>query len=156
MKRFLYPNPSSASAAAGLLILRLIAGAGLMQHGWPKIQHAFNWMPPEAPVPGIFQALAALAEFGGGLALIVGLLTPLAALGIAFTMLAAIGMVHLSAGHPFVNASGGPSHELAAVYLATALLLLLAGPGRYSLDALLFRRFAAPDSRVEEDASARR
>jgi putative oxidoreductase len=140
MKHLLYPNPSSAKAAVGLLIIRVIAGAALMLHGWPKIQKAFHWMPPESPVPGIFQALAALAEFGGGLALIVGLLTPLAALGIAFTMLVAAGMVHISAGHPFVNATGGPSYELAAVYLGVALLLLLAGPGRFSLDAVLFGR----------------
>lgn len=124
--------------ALGLLVVRLIAGLGMMFHGWGKIQKPFSWMPPDAPVPGFLQALAALSEFGGGLALILGLLTPLAAFGIACTMAFAVFAVHVKAGHPFVATSGGPSYELAAIYLASALLLLLAGPGKYSLDALLF------------------
>jgi putative oxidoreductase len=106
-------------------------------HGWPKIQHAFNWMGPEAPVPGALQALAALAEFGGGAALILGLLTPLAALGIACTMATAVGMVHLH--DPFVGPPGKPSSEPAVVYLAAALMFLLVGPGALSLDAILAR-----------------
>lgn len=79
-----------------------------MFHGWPKIQDPFGWMPPEMHLPAIFQALAALAK------------------------------VHLPQGHPFVSRTGGPSYELAAVYLACAILFLLLGPGRLSLDALLF------------------
>jgi len=54
-----------------------------------------GWMGPEAPIPAFLQALAALAEFGGGMALIVGLLTRLASLGIATNMIVALGMVHL-------------------------------------------------------------
>lgn len=142
MKILLYPNPSSIAASAGLLILRLVVGLAFIQHGWPKIQHAFHWMGPDASVPALFQALAAFAEFGGGLGLIVGLLTPLAAFGIACTMLVAIVMVHLAAGNPFVSPTGGHSYEPAAVYLVIALLLILAGPGRFSLDALLCRRIA--------------
>jgi putative oxidoreductase len=134
----LFGNIISGRAALGLLIVRLIIGAALMFHGWGKIQHPFSWMGPDAPVPGILQALAALSEFGGGLALILGLLTPLAAIGIACTMLFAIFGVHLKAGQPFVNLTGGPSYELAAVYLAAALLMIFAGPGKISLDALLF------------------
>jgi len=46
----------------------------------------------QASVPGFLQGLAALSEFGGGLALIAGLLTPLAAFGIACTMVVAVGL----------------------------------------------------------------
>ena len=73
--------------AIGLLILRLVAGSALMLHGWPKIQHAMSWMGSGAPVPGIFQFLAAFSESFGGLAFHAGLLTPIAALGVATTML---------------------------------------------------------------------
>lgn len=125
-------------AALGLLIIRVITGAALMFHGWGKIQKPFSWMPPDAPVPGFLQALAALSEFGGGLALVIGLLTPIAAFGIACTMAFAVFAVHLKSGHPFVATSGGPSYELATAYLGVALLAILAGPGKYSLDAMLF------------------
>lgn len=127
-------------AAWGLLVVRVVFGLGIALHGWGKIQHPFTWMGPDAPVPGFLQALAALSEFGGGIALILGLLTPLALLGLAITMIVAITMVHLKAGHPFVARGGGPSYELAALYLAVSLLALITGPGKLSLDAKLFGR----------------
>lgn len=127
-------------AGLGLLIIRVVVGLALMFHGWGKIQHPFSWMPPDAPVPGFLQALAALSEFGGGLALVIGLLTPIAAFGIACTMAFAVFAVHVKNGDPFVSATGGPSFELAAVYLCAALLVILAGPGKYSLDGQLFGR----------------
>ena len=68
----LYPPFLGGTGAVGLLVLRLVAGTAMMFHGWPKIQHATSWMPPEAPVPGVLQALAALAEFGGGLCWVLG------------------------------------------------------------------------------------
>jgi putative oxidoreductase len=137
MRRCFYPGPVGQAASIGLLFLRVVMGAAFILHGWPKIQHAFDWMPPEMNMPGFLQALAALAEFGGGIALILGLLTRIAALGIAVVMAVAAGMVHIPAGHPFVS-TGGPSWELAGVYFAAAVLFLLAGPGRLSLDAILF------------------
>lgn len=138
MRRLLYRGGADALGSAGLLVLRLVVGTAFLLHGWPKFQAATHWMPPEAPVPGVLQAAAAVSEFGGGIALILGLLTPLACLGLAATMGFAITMVHMKMGHPFVDAKGGPSYELAAAYLACVILLLLAGPGRFSLDALLF------------------
>lgn len=125
--------------ALGLLILRLVAGSALMLHGWPKIQHATHWMPPGAPVPGFLQFLAAFSEFFGGMAFFAGLLTPIAALGVACTMLTAIFTVHLPHGDPFVTMHGA-SFESALGYFAIALTLMLTGPGRFSLDALLFGR----------------
>jgi putative oxidoreductase len=106
----------------------------MVLHGWSKIQSPFNWMGPDAPVPGILQALAAVSEFGGGLALIVGFLTPLACLGIMSTMFVAA-LKHIQDGGPFVGKGG---YELAAVHFVVALCVLLAGPGKVSLDALLF------------------
>ncbi|MFZ4792485.1 MAG: DoxX family protein [Blastocatellia bacterium] len=127
-------------AAIGLLIARLVFGTGIALHGWGKIQHPFGWMGADAAVPPVIQALAALSEFGGGIALIIGLLTPLAMVGLGITMLTAIRMVHLAQGHPFVATGGGRSYELAALYLTFAVLIIVLGPGRYSLDSLLFGR----------------
>lgn len=128
-------NPTSADIS--LLLLRFVAGLAFMFHGWGKIQNPFGWMGPDASVPGIFQALAALSEFGGGLAWIIGLLTPLASLGIAITMAVAFSMHALINGDPFVS-TGGPSYELASLYFCIAVLLIAVGPGRLSLDTTIF------------------
>ena len=77
------PSDLGGTAAVGLLILRLVAGAAIALHGWPKIQSATSWMGPDAPVPGVLQLLAALAEFGGGICWVLGLLTPLASFDVA-------------------------------------------------------------------------
>ena len=122
--------------ALALLSLRLVAGPAFILHGWPKIQHAFSWMGLDATVPGWLQGMAAFAEFGGGIALLIGLLTQLAALGISCVMLFAIFTVHLPRGDVFVGRDG--SWELPAVYLAIMVALMLRGAGAVSLDALVF------------------
>jgi putative oxidoreductase len=134
----LKPLRQSARVSAGLLLLRLVAGAAFLYHGYGKIQNPFGWMGPDAGFPGIFQALAAVSEFGGGLAWMLGLLTPLASCGLACTMTVAVWM-HAAVLHdPFVALQGGRSYELASVYLCVAVLLLLAGPGRFSVDRVAF------------------
>lgn len=136
-KLFSTPEYSTPSDAA-LLLIRAVAGLAFMFHGWQKIQDPFGWMGPDAFAPGIFQALAALAEFGGGLAWIVGLLTPLASLGIAATMAVAVFLHAFVRGDPFVGQ--GASYEPAALFFCLAVLLLAMGPGRFSLDRKLFGR----------------
>jgi putative oxidoreductase len=138
--RRLYPIFLGGPAAIGLLVLRVAAGTAMALHGWPKIQNATAWMGPEARMPGVLQAAAAVAEFGGGIGWVLGALVPLASFLILCTMAVAAGMVHIPAGHPFVATAGGPSWELAGVYFAIAVLLMLAGPGRISLDRWLFGR----------------
>jgi putative oxidoreductase len=144
MKRFMYNGGIAPLTSVGLLALRVVMGAAFLFHGWPKIQSPFGWMGPEPPFPGPLVAAAAVAEFGGGIALILGALTRPAALLLAATM-AVAAMFHIRKGDPFVASKPGePFWELAAVYLACSVLFLLAGPGRLSLDALLFGDTAAP------------
>ena len=138
IKRFYTVSKHSTFADLALLLIRVVAGLAFTMHGWGKIQNPFGWMGPDGFAPGIFQALAAISEFGGGLAWILGLVTPLGSLGIAFTMAVAFSFHAFMRGDPFVSMTGGPSFELAALYFSIALLLLAAGPGRFSLDKKLF------------------
>src|SRR5687768_16081837 len=136
--RRLYPSFIGGLGALALLLLRLVMGIAFVLHGWPKIQNPMGWMNAMGmqSVPSFLQALAAVAEFGGGIALVLGLLTPLAAFGIVCQMLGALLLVHFPKGDPFVGAPGQSSYELALVYLILAVLLIALGPGRWSLDAL--------------------
>ena len=135
----LYTAPGhSTFADMAFLLIRVVAGLAFTIHGWGKIQNPFGWMGPEAPVPGVLQALAVISEFGGGLAWILGLLTPLASLGIACTMAVAFSFHTFVRGDPFVSMTGGPASELAAGYFCIAVLLIAMGPGRFSLDRKLF------------------
>jgi putative oxidoreductase len=145
MKKLFTPPALSTAVSMGLLILRLVAGLAFMFHGWGKIQNPTGWMGPNAPIPGAFQALAAISEFGGGLAWILGLLTPLASFGLLCTMTVAAYFHAFVLHDPFVaKGPGKGSYELAAVYFSVALLLLLAGPGRFSVDRAIFgERLAA-------------
>lgn len=131
-------SPQAVSLA--LLLLRLVTGVAFAYHGWPKVQAPFTWMTEAGMlgVPSLLQAAAALSEFAGGLLLALGLLTPLAALGILGTMLGALVLVHFPAGHPFVDMTHeGHSYELALVYGVIALVVLVTNGGRYTLDHAL-------------------
>ena len=124
-------------AALGVLLLRVVVGCAFVLHGSGKITHAYDWMG--SAIPGWLQALAAVSEFAGGAALVLGFLTPLAALGLIGTMIGALMMVHLPAGQPFVSPDPTkPAFELPVTYLAAALSILLTGPGVYSVDKLMF------------------
>ena len=127
----------------GLTIVRVITGIIFMAHGAQKlftfgiagVTAGFTQMG--VPLPGITAPLVAGLEFFGGLALVVGLLTRLAALGLAINMLGAIFLVHLAAG--FFMPQG---YEFALLLFATSVALVIAGPGRYAIDDMIARRQA--------------
>ena len=144
---------STGRVDLALAILRGTVGAIAVAHGAQKlfvygfggVTGAFAQMG--IPLPGIAGPATALVEFFGGLALVVGLLTRLAGLGLAITMLGAIGFVHLASGFFAPNGI-----EFPLALLAATVALAITGAGRYSLDALIARRRAtaadvAPASR---------
>ena len=132
----LFGNYADGPVGIGLLILRVVMGLGMMAHGWIKIQKPFGWMGPSGP-PGFLQALGALGEFGGGLAVVLGFLTPLGALGVLCTMIGAWYFAHRDLPWLSVDPKA-KTFEAAAIHGAIALTLLLTGPGRFSLDALIW------------------
>lgn len=127
----------------GILFLRLVVGLTVTAHGAQKLFGSFSGHGLRG-TGGFFSALgfrapllmalaAGTAEFGGGLLLASGLLTPLAALGIAVVMLNAIGSVHWRNG--FWNGKGG--YEFNLTLWAVAVAIAAIGAGRFSLDALI-------------------
>lgn len=140
LKRMLQPLALPTIPSGTLFLLRMIAGTAFMLHGSGKIQNPFAWMGPESTTPAFFQFLAALSEFGGGLAWILGLLTPIASFGIACTMGVATYLHMIVMKNPFVNMTGGMSYELPLLFLGIAMLLLTLGAGKFSLDEKLFGR----------------
>jgi len=125
------------------LVLRVPVGLILAAHGAQKLFGWFGgyglegtgqWMASIGLEPGYLMALAAgSAEFFGGLALVLGLLTRPAALVSALTMLVAIFAVHFSNGL-FMSNNG---YEYALTLFAVTVALTIQGGGRFSLDGLL-------------------
>lgn len=151
--RFLRPRHVDIPDSTVLLLMRLVVGAAFILHGWPKIQAPLSWMQPSPmDVAPFLQAVAAALEFGGGILLIAGLVTPIAALGLIAEMIAALALVHLPRGDAFVaTAPGQSSFELPLVYIGIAAVIAVMGPGRWSLDALLFRGKGAHEAQPEEE-----
>jgi putative oxidoreductase len=137
----LSPGVRETLPSAGLLVLRLFAGACLAAHGAQKFfqlgisAFAGHLAAMGFPAPGLLAFLSASAEFGGGILVALGLLTRPAALALTVNMLVAAFAVHAKDGY-FLPKGMEYALNLAAAFAA----LVLAGAGRFSLDALLGRR----------------
>lgn len=86
--------------------------------------------------PGMFWAvIAAIVEFGSGVAMLLGVFTRLAGIGIAVDMLLAIALYN--AGHGFFTETPTDGWEINYLIICMALAVTLLGPGRYALATLI-------------------
>lgn len=121
------PNP-------GLLILRVFLGAAMLSHGWGKLFGGLEQFTGYVaslgiPFPAVTAFLAAFAESIGAILLAIGLLTRPAAFLMAATMAVAALVAH--------GGQGFAEQEAAWLYFFPALLFLLKGGGKWSVDAWL-------------------
>ena len=140
-----------------LTLARVITGIIFMAHGAQKVfVYGFEGVSGSfaqmgIPMANVAGPLVALLELFGGLALIIGLLTRLASLGLAFNMLVAMLVVHLSAGFFLPN-----GYEFVLALLGSTVALTLTGAGAYSVDALIERRTLTKELEVRAGSTARR
>ena len=117
-----------------LLVLRLVLGAVMIAHGYPKVfgglQRHVHFVG-SLGLPGWLAYLSALAEFAGGIFLIAGFLTRVAALAIVIDLGVAIWKVHWKNG---LTGQGGYEFPLALAAIAFALVFFGAGP--IAIDAI--------------------
>ena len=121
----------------GLVILRVGAAGMLLCHGWPKLLmllqgHGAEWMDPLGIGSTLSLALCTFAEFFCSIAIILGLLTRLAALAIVINFWVAI---FIYGGQSIL-----PQAELPMLYLICFVTLLCTGPGPFSVDRFLLDR----------------
>ncbi|WP_019506119.1 DoxX family protein [Pleurocapsa sp. PCC 7319] len=137
----------------GITLLALRVGLGILfiLHGYPKLTHLQQWSKA-LKLPIYLCFLSALSMFLGGFCLVSGFLTPLACLAILCSMLFAL-VLEITQGLPFVasdpylipqgeyeGASGKgepPSQEKAFIYSLILVVLLVFGPGAFSINAWL-------------------
>src|SRR5271163_2299204 len=144
MIRKLYSTDDSTTRA----ILRLVLGVVFFAHGAQKMLGWFGgfgfsgtmgFFTGMLHVPALFAFLAIAAEFFGGLGLILGFLTRIAAFGIAVNMVVAVVMVHSSNGF-FMNWTGtqkGEGFEYHLLALAVTAFLMIRGAGAFSVDRVI-------------------
>src|SRR5689334_2631332 len=126
----------SRSIDRGLLALRLALGVVFILHGWQKLTvYGIGGVSQMlgglgVPLPAFSAVLTTAAEFLGGIALLTGAGTRIAAAIVAFNMLVALTTVHLANGFFLPN-----GFEYAFTLLMANLALVFTGAGAYSVDA---------------------
>jgi putative oxidoreductase len=132
-------NYKETATSIGLLILRVAIGCFMLKHGWEKLMGYSDLVERFADPIGMGKQLSLIsaigAEVGCSVLVIVGLLTRLAAVPLAFTMLVALLIVH--------RADPWQVKELAAVYLSVYCALIFTGAGRFSVDYYIWGKRGA-------------
>ncbi|MBZ5665639.1 MAG: DoxX family protein [Acidobacteriia bacterium] len=145
----------------GVAIVRIILGIVFFAHGaqkmlgWfggPGFTNMMRTLTGQLRIPAPFAFLVIAGEFFGGLGLVVGLLSRLAAIGVLATMAGAVLMVHLQHGL-FLNWFGdkkGHGIEYHLLAMALALIVLIKGAGAFSLDRGWYQRQLSKESTVSQ------
>ncbi len=126
----------------GALVMRLVLGIIMVRHGYDKIipsgaLYNFSHMVTRLHLPVWLGYVSAFTEFFGGMLLIVGLLTRLAALMVAIDMAVAILKIHLHGG-----LMGPNSFAFPLALFALGLMLVFTGCGWLGLDDFVGNRGA--------------
>jgi putative oxidoreductase len=141
---FLFKTDNDVST----FLLRVLLGVVFFPHGAQKVLGWFGgygfsgtmgFFTGMLHVPALFAFLAVAAEFAGAIALILGLLTRVAALGIAANMLVAVAMVHWQYGL-FMNWAGnqkGEGFEFHLLAIGVAVVLIIRGGGKWAADTAI-------------------
>ena len=118
------------------LLLRLILGGLFIYHGYFCIEHVHEYRPMSQPIIGIPGKLSydliMVFQFGCGILLCLGFLTRLSVLPITFMMTIAFFVAH--------KKDTFQVKELAFAYMLISIVVFITGSGKYSLDALLFKK----------------
>lgn len=137
-KRIFDPGNHTNMASAGLLVLRITAGAFMyFNHGAGKLTRLFGEGPvkfsdPIGIGPEASLALATFAEVLCSVLIIIGLMTRLSAIPLIITMMVAAFIAH--AADPF------GSRELPLIYGAIFIAIAATGAGKYSIDNLIYKK----------------
>ena len=133
------PTPESSSASnLALLIFRVACSLPVLYHGSAILFGAFGGPGPQGfaayqHLPVVYGYLVGLAQFAGGLAILLGALQRIGSICVIIVMIGAIYRVHLPLGYDI----GKGGMEFALTVLLLALGLLVTGPGSYSLRGIL-------------------
>ena len=135
MNSFLRKTLPVANVHTGLLLLRVLAAAFIITHGYPKLMQFFSDEPIQFANfmglgPAVSLALSTFAEFVCAVFILLGLFTRLAAIPLVINM--AVAAFYAHADDPF------SVKEMALLYLLIFIFLLLTGAGRYSIDGYLY------------------
>jgi putative oxidoreductase len=142
-----------------LLLVRFPLGLDMFVHGYQKVTHIPGTMRyyDGLGVPHPLAWLAIIAEFCGGLGLMIGMLSRIAAFGVGCTMVVAVFLRHLPYGY-LMNWHGGlpfgtEGYEYHTLAVGMALAVLLEGAGSFSVDRVL-SRLATSERRLKVELTS--
>ncbi len=129
-------NCLSRFHGVGLFLIRVVVGAIFVVHGYQKFSGQMDATAMltnlQFPAPEVFAVILVAAELIGGALLIIGALTHWAAKMLTIVAAVALIVVHLPNGF-----TGQGGYEFILLILVCCIALMIAGPGRWSVDAAL-------------------